>query len=67
MTASGPSDVLVLECYAGEPVDGLSGVQSFVRSLGPTVEDGRTLSGKTILVAGLPGAQLALAEILTAV
>jgi len=48
------ADVLVLECYAGEPVDGLSGVQSLVRSLGPTVDDSRTLSGKTILVAGLP-------------
>jgi glycosyltransferase involved in cell wall biosynthesis len=47
-------DTYVLQCYDDDPVDGLSSVQALVRPLGPSVADSRALSGKKVVVAGIP-------------
>ena len=49
-------DTYVLQCYDDDPVDGLSSVQALVRPLGPSVADSRALSGKKVVVAGIPHA-----------
>lgn len=48
------SDAVVLECYAGEAMDGLSSVQALTNPLGPVVADSRPLSGAKVIVPGIP-------------
>jgi hypothetical protein len=47
-------DTVVLQCYAGEAMDGLSSVQALTNALGPSVADSRSLSGAKVIVPGIP-------------
>jgi glycosyltransferase involved in cell wall biosynthesis len=44
----------VLQCYSGPAADGLSSVQSLVNPIGRVVADSKGLTGRTVLVPGIP-------------
>lgn len=47
-------ETVVLRCYAGAAVDGLSSVQALANPLGPVVADSRSLSGVKVVAPGIP-------------